>query len=173
MAKTREKKEQEVGLLKDNLEKSKSVVFANYNGLKVKEVEELRKKCRAERVGYQVVKKTLLKKSLSEVKMESEAVSDFNGGIAVTFGFDDEVAPAKILNDFAKEHEALEFFGGFLEGSYVGPEKILALAKLPSKQELLAKVVGSIKAPVSGFVNVMAGNLRGLVQVLNAIKENK
>jgi len=173
MAKTKKQKEQEIKTLQEKLNKSKSVVFANYEGLKVKDVETLRGQCRDEGVDYLVVKKTLLKKSLEENKLEAEAVKDYNGGIAAVFGYEDEIAPAKILDKFSKDNEALQLIGGYLGTDYMPTEQVLALAKLPGKQELLAKVVGSLSAPVSGFVNVLAGNLRGLVQVLNAIRENK
>ncbi|MBI3290784.1 50S ribosomal protein L10 [Candidatus Falkowbacteria bacterium] len=97
----------------------------------------------------------------------------FNKGVATVFGYEDEVAPARVIQTFAKNHEALNTVGGILEGRFVGPEKIIELSRLPSRDELLAKVVGSINAPISGFVNVLAGNLRGLVGVLSAIKDSK
>jgi len=172
MAKTRKKKEELVKDLNEKIKDSKSLIFANFDGLKVKEVEELRKNCRAENVDYLVAKKTLMKKAFKENGIEIDN-SVFDKEVAVAFGREDEVAPARILKDFSKDHEALQAFGGVLEGEFVGQEKVMALANLPSKEELLAKVVGSIKAPVSGFVNVLSGNLRNLVYVLNAIKDSK
>jgi large subunit ribosomal protein L10 len=81
--------------------------------------------------------------------------------------------PAKLLNQFRAQHEAMKFIGGLLENKYIDAVKVLELANVPGKQELLAKLVGSINSPVSGFVNVLAGNLRGLVQVLKAMSEKK
>ncbi len=79
----------------------------------------------------------------------------------------------KLVKGFSKKHEDIEFQGGILEGQIIDIEELKKLADLPSREELLAKVVGSLNAPISGFVNVLAGNLRGLVNVLNAIKDNK
>lgn len=172
MAKTRQQKEQTVKDLIEKLKKAKSLVFVNFDGLKVKEVEELRKNCRAENIEYLVTKKTLIKKAFKDVGLDIDPKT-FDKEAAIAFGYEDEVAPARIVQNFAKEHEALIAFGGVLENKFVPAEKVIELSKLPSKDELLAKVVGSIKAPVSGFVNVLSGNLRNLVYVLNAINDNK
>jgi large subunit ribosomal protein L10 len=173
MAKTKQQKQQTVKDLTERLKKAKSLVFFNFDNLKVKEVEELRKNCRVENVDYLVAKKTLMKIAFKEAGITEVDPKTFDKGVAIAFGYGDEVAPARIVQDFAKEHEALYTVGGVLEDKYVNRDKILELAKLPSKDELLAKVVGSIKAPVSGFVNALAGNLRNLVYVLNAVKNNK
>ena len=172
MAKTRQQKEQALKDLIDKLKKAKSLVFVNFSDLKVKEIEELRKNCRVENVGYLVAKKTLMKRAFKDAGLDIDPKS-FDKEVATVFGFEDEVAPARIIQEFAKEHEALVAFGGVLESKFVDQAKVVELSKLPSKDELLAKVVGSIKAPVSGFVNVLAGNLRNLVYVLNAVKESK
>ena len=95
------------------------------------------------------------------------------GNFGTAIAFDDEVAPARVMMTFAKQHEALRMIAGVLEGKLLDREAVLALAKLPSKQELIGKAVGSIAAPLTGFVNVLAGNLRGLVYTLNAIRESK
>ncbi len=172
MAKTREQKQQAVDEIIQGIKDSRSTVFANFQGLKVREMEELRNKCRAQNVGCFVTKKTLLKRALDQLNMDVEPRS-FSGGISVFLGRDDEVSPAQLVANFAKGHEVVKVFGGILEDKPIAAEKIMELSQLPSKDELLAKVVGSINAPVSGFVNVLAGNLRGLVNVLNAIKEAK
>ena len=97
----------------------------------------------------------------------------FSGGVAAIFGQGDEVAPAQLVAEFAKKHEVVTIFGGLLEGNLIDGVKVVELSKLPSKQCLLGQLVGTLNAPVSGFVNVLAGNLRNLVGVLNNIKENK
>jgi len=97
-----------------------------------------------------------------------------DGKLAVVFGYQDEVTPAKVVNEFIKTNEAnLQINGGILENRFISKEQVISLAKLPSKLELLSKLVGTINAPVSGFVNVLAGNLRGFVTVLKAIEEKK
>lgn len=167
MPKTKAQKEVAVTSLVEDLAKAKSVVFTNFTGLKVKEVVELRKKCRDEQMHYVVAKKTLMNRAFKTAKLDVDA-KQFPGEVATVLSFGDEVAPARVLVGYAKEHPALKPFGGILESRYVDAGTIQALAALPSKQELIAKVVGSIGAPLSGLVRVLAGNLRGLVQVLTA-----
>jgi len=172
MPKTKQQKEEAVKMLSDNIKNAKSVVFANFQGLKVKESEELRQKCREQNIGIVASKKTLVKKALADAGFDVDTKS-FEGGVSALFGLEDEVAPAQVVNNFAKDHKVVSFFGGVLEGNFIDAAKVTELSKLPSKQELYAKLVGSINAPVSGFVNVLAGNIRNLVSVLNNIKEAK
>lgn len=172
MAKTRVQKEQNVQTLSEQFKNAKSLVFANFQGLKVKESEELRKLCKDEQVVYMASKKTLVQKALEQAGMTTK-VTDFEGSVSVAFGTGDEVAPARVLSSFAKKHDAVKIYGGVLEGNFIDGAKVNALAQLPTKQQLLGQLVGTLNAPVSGFVNVLAGNLRGLVTVLGAIKEQK
>lgn len=172
MAKSRQVKTDSLLDLSSHLRTAKSVVFANFQGLKVKEAEELRKQCRAENVYFVATKKTLLAKALKEAGISAD-VKGFEGGVAAIFGLQDEVAPAQLTAEFAKKHDVVKLFGGILEGNFIDSAKVNALAKLPNKQQMLGQLVGTLNAPVSGFVNVLAGNLRGLVGVLNNIKEAK
>jgi len=172
MAKTRQEKEVAVQALSDKLKDAKAAVFANFQGLKVNESEELRGICREQHIEYIASKKTLVKRALSNVGLDVDTKL-FEGGVAAVLGADDEVAPAQIIATFAKDHEAVTIFGGILEGNFIDAAKVTELSKLPSKQQLLGQLVGTLNAPVSGFVNVLAGNLRGLVNVLNSIKEAK
>lgn len=173
MAKTKQQKKQTVTDLTDKLDRIKSVIFADFTGLKVNEAQELRDKCKEQGIDVLVTKKTLLKKGLEKVGIKDIDPKQFEGQVAVFFGYEDEVAPAKSVFDFSKKHEALKITGGIMENKFIDLSMVQNLAKLPSKQELLAKAVRSISAPISGFVNVLAGNLRGLVNVINAIKDNK
>lgn len=136
------------------------------------DANDLRTKGAAEGVDLAITKKTLLLRALEGVGVTAE-MNQFEGSILTTFGNTDEVAAAKLMAEFAKDREGIEIVGGVLEGKLVGADAIKQLATLPSKQELLAKLVGSINAPRSGFVNVLAGNLRNFVYALNAIKEAK
>ncbi len=173
MAKTRQQKEKTLADLSEKVKNAKSMVFVNFDHLKVKEIEDLRKKFRQEKIDYMVAKKTLLKMAFKDAGIADADPKTFEKSVGTAFGIEDEVAPARVAQDFAKTHEALFAFGGILDGKYVGRDKIIELATLPSKEELLAKMVGSIQAPISGFINVLAGNLRSLVYVLNAIKDGK
>ncbi|NQU83473.1 MAG: 50S ribosomal protein L10 [Parcubacteria group bacterium] len=172
MAIAKEQKKKVVKDLTEKFSKMKSLVFLRYEGLKVKDIEDFRKKCKEADVEYTVVKKTLMEIALKNAGIEVDH-KEIEGNFGVVIGLNDEVLPAKTAYDYAKKNEAAEIAGGIVWGKIADKAMILQLAQLPSKEELLAKVVGSINAPIYGFVNVMAGNLRGLVQVLNSIKENK
>lgn len=172
MAKTRQQKEVALSDLSGSLKGAKGMVFANFQGLKTKETNELRADCRANNLEYVVMKKTLLKRALADMGLEVDTKS-FEGGVSVVLGSGDDVAPAQVIAKFAKTHDLAKIFGGVLEGQFIDAAKVSALAKLPSKQQLLGQLVGTLNAPVSGFVNVLAGNLRGLVTVLNAVKDQK
>lgn len=168
-------KDQKKNIVKDLAEKiknSKSVVFSDFKGLKVKDMTDLRKELRKEGTDMKVIKKTLMNLALRDAGIEMDT-NKFEGQIAVTVSEQDEVAAAKIIAKFAKANENLKIVGGILGTKVLAKEEVAALAKLPTKEELLAKLVGTINAPVSGFVNVLAGNLRGLVTVLKAIADNK
>jgi len=158
-------KSQKLALLKtieDKLAKMKSAVMFNYSGIEVKEINKLRNKSRQEGVDYLVTKKTLLKKALSEQGMKQIAEQDFGGEVATLFSYGDEVAPARILAGFAKDNDKIKFVGGIMEGAYIDAAKVVELSKIPSRQELLAKIVGSLSNPISG-----------IVRVLNAFKESR
>ncbi|MBU4256816.1 50S ribosomal protein L10 [Patescibacteria group bacterium] len=176
MPKTKEQKKQIINSLIDKFNKAKAVVFVSFNALGVKENEELRQSLRQEQSEYYVAKKTLLDLALRDSKIGGGNVKtkEFEGRVATVFGYGDEVAPAKIIDKFRKSNkEKVEFIGGILENKFIEAAQVAELAGLPGKQELYAKVVGSINAPISGFVNALCGNLRNLVYVLKAIEEKK
>ena len=174
MSKTKLQKQEIIRNITERVKKSKSLVFVKFNQLGVIENEELRNELKKEGGEYLATKKTLLNVSLKNNNLEAVDTDSFDGQVATIFGYEDEVAPAKIVDKFIdKNKEKMEFIGGVLEDKFIAREQVATLAKLPSKQELYAKLVGSINAPVSGFVNALAGNLRGLVGVLKAIEEKK
>ena len=141
--------------------------------MKVNEIQGLRDKIQKKEGDYKVIKNSLFQKALDKSELKGMELGEMKGPLALGIGFADEVAAAKEIYTFAKGKEIPKIMGGMLERKYLGEKETLALAKLPSKEELLAKVVGSINAPISGFVNVLAGNLKNLVSVLNNIKEAK
>jgi len=172
MAKTRVQKQKTLDSLADGIKNAKSVVFANFQGLKVKETEELRGLCRKQNVTYMASKKTLVQKAMKDAGLDTD-IKSFGGGVSALFGKEDEVAPAQLIAQFARTHEVVTLFGGILEGKFIDAAKVKELSALPSKQQLLGQLVGTLNAPISGFVNVLAGNLRNLVGVLNNIKQSK
>jgi large subunit ribosomal protein L10 len=178
MPKTKQEKEITINDLVDKFSRFKSLIFVSFSGMKVKDTTQLRRTCREAGIDYLVAKKTLLAKALEKTDIKGFAPKEIEGSAAAVFGFEDEVAPAKLLNKFAKDHEALKFLSGILvtgvkEYKILDTAGVKSLAALPTRPELLAKMLGSIKAPLSGLINVLQGNLRGLVVVLNAIKDQK
>jgi large subunit ribosomal protein L10 len=168
----RPEKASKVAELKDLLTSSKGVVLVNYCGLTVAEDTELRAKMREAGVKYMVAKNTFIRIAAKEAGIEGlDSVLEHNTALA--FSAEDPVAPAKILNDFSKDHKALKLKAGVLDGKVIAVDEVKALAELPSREELLAKLVGSMQAPISGLVNVLQGNIRNFVYTLEAVRQKK
>ncbi len=170
MPKTKLQKQETINDLKDNLTKAKSVVFADIQGLKAKDLVSLRRKIKETKGSLKVAKKTLIDLALKQSQNETANAKDMTGEIAIVFSFEDEIKPLKASFDFSKEY-GLKLVAGIFNGLFMNQEEVMALAQLPSKQELLAKLLGSISNPLSGFANVLQGNLKGLVYLLSNIKK--
>ncbi|MBU2025776.1 MAG: 50S ribosomal protein L10 [Patescibacteria group bacterium] len=168
----RKDKEKIVQNLTDSLEQAKSVVFSDYTGMSANEIKDLRRALKKNKVQYGVFKKTLIQLALDKIRIKAN-IRDYQGPVSLAISKDDEIAPAKIIDNAAKANENLKMIGGILENKYLGEEEIIALAKLPEKDQLIAKAIGSIKAPISNFVSVLTNTSRQLVLVLKAIQEKK
>jgi len=168
MAVTKEKKQEILADLIEKFKKAKSVAFAENKGLTVGELGELRSGLRTKSAEMKVAKKTLVKLAAKEVGYE---VPDeiLTGAVGTVFGYDDVVAGAKVVNDFAKKHPKVGLLGGLLDGKILLLAEIKALASLPSKEELLAKLLYMLKYPITGFHGVLKGTLSGFVRVLDGI----
>jgi len=165
-------KTQVVEELSAKLATAKAAFIADYRGLTVDEVNELRGKLREAGVEYRVVKNTLLRLAAKDTPFT--CLDEFlKGPTAIAIVQDDPVAPAKVLSDYAKTSKVFELKTAVLDGKLLSQEEVNALAELPSREVLLAKMLGSINAPVSNFVGVLAAVPRSLVQVLGAIKDQK
>jgi len=165
-------KEQVVAELAGKLAEAKAAFLADYRGLDVEQANKLRGELREAGVEFRVVKNTLL--NLAAKGTASECLKDhFVGPTAIAIAAEDPVAPAKVLSEFAKASKTFELKAGMLDGGLLSLEDIKALAELPSREVLLAKMLGSINAPVSNFVGVLAAVPRSLVQVLGAIQDKK
>jgi len=175
MPKSIQEKKDMVQSLEDKYQKAKSVIFINFDTLTVHENESLRQELEEKGGEYIVAKKTLLDIVLSNRGLGNfTSAKNMEGKLATIFSYEDEVSAAKVVDKFQESHNGkIKFMGGILNGSFLEPVQMENLAKVPEKQELYAKIVGSINAPVSGFVNALAGNLRNLVYVLKAIEEKK
>lgn len=168
----RTEKEQIVQELSQRLKETQAVFLADYRGINVEQATALRRELTLAGIEYRVVKNNLLKLAAQDTPAES--LQPFCAGpTAVAFSADDPVAPAKILSKFAKDVQAFELKAGVLSGKLMSAVEIGALADLPSREELLAKALSSMNAPVSNFVGTLAAIPRSLVQVLNAIGQSK
>lgn len=165
-------KKQQVEELKERLLKAKSIVLVDYRGLTVEEDTDLRNKLRKENIDYRVIKNTLILFAVkySEIKDLQEYL---NGPTAVALSFDDEIVTSRVLSDYSKKNNKLEIKGGIVDGKLATPEDIKIIANIPSKEVLISKMLGSMMSPMSGLVNVLNANIRGLVVALNAIAEKQ
>jgi len=169
---TLQQKKEAVRELKEKITAAKALVLADYRGLTVEQDTELRRALRKAGVEYRVVKNTLTRFAAKESGLEG--LEPFlEGPTAIALSDTDPVAPAKVLSEYAKKYEKLELKVGVVEGKIVDVNGIKALADLPPKEVLIAKVLGGFNAPTAGLVNVLNGNIRGLVVALNAIREQK
>ncbi|MDP4092385.1 MAG: 50S ribosomal protein L10 [Bacillota bacterium] len=170
--KTLQAKKEVVNELSEKIKAAKAMVLADYRGLTVEQDTELRSALRKAGVEYKVVKNTLTRLAAKENGLDG-LDSFLNGPTAVAMSDTDPVAPAKVISEYAKKYEKLEMKVGVVEGKIIDVNEIKALADLPPREVLIAKVLGGFNAPISGFVNVLNGNIRGLVVALNAIAEQK
>lgn len=172
MKKTRQEKEQMVAEITDKLSRSEGAILVDYRGLDVAQISELRRQMRDSGVDFKVVKNTLT--SIAAHNAGIEGLDQYlEGPIGIAFGYDDPVLPAKLLNDFAKVNEDLEFRAGLLGDSVIGEEKVKELAKLPSREEMLGRVAGTFQAPIAGFASTCQGVIRKFVYAVEAVRKEK
>lgn len=169
---TREQKKQVVESLTQALKKAKGAVFTTFQELRTSDLQKLRSELKKEGIRHTVVKLTLLKRALDSAGIEAQDFS-VQLPLAVSLSEDDEVAPARILEAFARTHGKLQIVAGILDRRLIEAKAVKQLAVLPSKPELRGQVVSAIASPLRGFVNVLAGNLRGLMNVLGAIRDQR
>ncbi len=173
MQQTKQQKEALVKAVTQKVKDSKALVFANYKGVTVKDITSIRRELAKSGSSWQVLKKTLLNIALKNAGVEIDA-RELGGQVGVAFS-QDEVSAAKVIADFQKNNKEvpLSIEGGSLGMKPLSIDEIKALAKLPSQDEMRAKLLGTLQAPIASFVRVLGGNLKGLVQVLKAIEEKK
>ena len=169
----RDKKNEVVSALGDSFSRAKIAVVAEYRGLKVSDLEKLRRNLREQDAQIQVAKNTLLRIAVKDTPYDNLSDS-FSGSTAVAVGYTEPVGPAKVLTAFAKEHSAsFSIRCAGLEGSRISADDLLALSKLPGREELLGKLLGTMAAVPTGFVRVLNAVPQKLVYALIAIKEQK
>ncbi len=168
MPKTRQQKEAVVVKLSEQLDKAKAVVFADYKGLTMKQLSDLRDKLRDVSGELTITKNTLLKKALPAGR-QARPELELEGPTATLFAYDDEISPIKILVKSLKDAAIGKVKSGFLGETALDEARILQLATLPTKDELRGKTVGVLVAPLQGIVSVLQGNLRNLVYVVREL----
>ena len=157
--------------IRDRFGRCRTAILTDYRGLNVAEITELRRKLKEQDVEYKVVKNTLTKIAIQDFEFNLD--EHLEGPTAIAFSYEDPVAPAKILMDFAKTHKQLEIKAGVVEGKVADKSVIGELAKMPPKEQLLANVVGAIQSPLYGIVGVLEGTIRDMVYTLQAIQDKK
>lgn len=167
-----EQKKAYVADLAQKLKNSCAGVIVNYKGINVADDTKLRKELREAGVEYFVVKNTLLQRAAKLAELEG-LDSVLEGTTAIAISKDDHVAAARILCEFAENNKFFNAKAGFVEGKVISEAEVNNLAKLPTKEVLVAKALGGLNAPISGFVAVLNGTLKGLVVALNAIAEKQ
>lgn len=167
---TKKQKQQIVEDLTKKISKTKSVVLVEFTGTNTAQIGEVRRELKKNDAELKVAKKTLVNLALEKNNFKID-LDQFKTQVAVALGYGDEVSAIKVLDKISKKTKTLKMLAGLVGKDYFDQKSILALAKVPSRDELLAKLVGTISTPISGFANVLQGNIRGLVQVLGQIKK--
>ncbi len=173
MALTKEKKQKSLNDLKENISKAKSIIFADFSKVNSKDLFILRKNLKEAGCVLKIAKKTLVRISLgqSNISFWHKIKNNVPGQLALVFGIEDEVSPARISNQFLKTNENFKILGGIFEKRFIEKDRVLVLANLPSREELLSRMLASLSSPISGFENVLQGNIKGLLQVLSQIEK--
>lgn len=167
-----EQKKAIVAQIKEKFESAHSAVFVDYRGLTVAEVTELRNECRKAGVEYVVLKNTMIELAAKELGIEG-LDSYLKGPTAVAFGHKDPASPAKILSDFIKKTKKMELKCAVIDKQTLDAAGAQALADLPPKEVLIAKMMGSLNAPITNFVGVLSATLRSLVYAIEAVRKQK
>jgi large subunit ribosomal protein L10 len=165
-------KNEKIQEIKESIEKSKVAIVTDYRGFTVSEITDLRRQLQKESAEYTVVKNTLAKIAIKDTQFEA-LESFLQGPNAIALGFGDQVAPAKVITQYIKKAKKGQIIGGVIDGKALSPQDVQKLAELPSKEELIAKILGSINSPASGLVMAMSGVARSLVIAMEEVRKQK
>lgn len=165
-------KSEKISQMKEKIEKAKVAIVTDYKGLSVEEITKLRRSIQKEDGDYMVTKNTLAKIAVKGTEYEVLADS-LTGPVAIAFGFDDQVAPAKALAKFIKETQKGEILAAAMDGKLLSASEAKALATLPSKQEIYAKMLGCINSPASGIANSINAVMSSLTRAMAAVRDQK
>lgn len=165
-------KERMIEEIVSRFEERPNFFITSYMGLSNTDMEILRRSLKKSSSRYFVVKNAVLNIVLDKLKVKAAAPM-VEGGVGISLSGEDIISTCKALTIFAKDHDKFKIKGGYMDAKFISPERIKELASLPSREVLLAQVVGGIKSPITGFVNVLGGVLRKFVYVVDAIKRKK
>jgi large subunit ribosomal protein L10 len=166
----KEQKAEQVDLLTEKLKRAKVAVLTDYRGLTVSQIQELRGKLRTGDVEYRVVKNTLARRA-AEAAGVAGLQKELEGPVAIAFGYDDLATPSKLINEFVRTTRLkLDVKGGLVEGRVFSPDQVKQLADLPSRETLIAQLMGTLQSPVAQLVGIMQTPLQQLLGVLDAYK---
>lgn len=169
---TKVEKQAVVEALAERFGRQKTAIFSDFGGVSVAKISTLRRLLKKSDAEYKVTKKTLFDRALEAAGLGVKT-KDLKGEIGVAFGYGDEIAPAKILAKFGKENETFRILGGILSGRILGDKEVLALARLPGREQLLGQLAGVLVSPLRGLAVVLQGNMRNLAVVLSKVKSLK
>ena len=169
----RSEKEQIIAEVKEKIQRAKGMYFADFTGITVEQVNELRREFRKVNADYRVVKNTFTRKALESVTGYDKVIEKLVGHTAIAFGYDDPVAPAKIIKRFHEKHAKLKVKVCVLEKQIFDGIQLNDIAKLPSRAELISGILSSIQAPISGLAGAIGALARDLVNVIDAIEKKK
>ena len=169
----RSEKEEIVAEVSGLVNRARGMFFTDFSGLTVEQATELRREFRKSGVDYRVVKNTLIRKALESATGYDKVYDKLAGPTGVAFAYDDPVVPAKIIQKFAEKHNKLSLKICVLERQVYDGSKLVELAKLPSRNEIMAAILGSIQAPIAGVPTVIQAVLRDLVSVVGEIEKKK
>lgn len=167
-----EQKKAIVSSISEKMKMSCAGVLVNYQGINVEDDTKLRKELREAGIEYMIAKNTLLKRAAEDAQIEG-LDPYLEGATAIALSNSDYVAASKILCKFAESHDFFKIKSGFIDSKVIESKEVSNLAKLPSREVLVAQVLGGLNAPISGFATVLNGTLKGLVVALNAIAEKQ
>ncbi len=173
MAISRAKKEKILKDLTKKLKKAKLLILLDFQKVTVPEVQILRKVLKKEGIDYLVAKKTLVQKALQKNKIKDLVLKDLKVPVSLIISKEADPAAARIIKDFQNKTKKTEFLKGFLEGKMLEKNDLIMLAGIPSREELLAKLISSIASPISGLTYALKGNLTSLVSVLSQVSKKK
>ncbi len=165
-------KEDKISQMKEKVDKAQVAIVTEYKGLTVEEITKLRRALQKEGGDYMVTKNTLAKLAIKDTPYEVLAET-FKGPIAIAFGFNDQVAPAKALSKFIKDTKKGEIIAAAMDGRLMSADEAKALANLPSKEEIYAKMLGCINSPASGIANSVNAVMSSLVRAVAAVRDQK